>query len=62
MSNNASANGGIGFIGLLTIVFIALRLTGHISWSWFWVLSPIWISVSLFILVFLIVVYLVSKK
>ena len=35
--------GGIGFLGLLTIVFIALKLTNYIAWSWVWVLSPIWI-------------------
>lgn len=38
--------GGIGFVGLLTIVFITLKLTGFITWSWWWVLSPIWISFS----------------
>ena len=35
--------GGIGFFGLLTIVFITLKLMGYISWSWWWVLSPLWI-------------------
>lgn len=34
-------NSGIGFFGLLTILFIALKLCGVISWSWWWVLSPI---------------------
>ena len=34
-------NGGIGFFGLLTIVFITLKLCGVIAWSWWWVLSPI---------------------
>ena len=36
--------GRIGFVGLLTIVFIVLKLTGVIEWSWLWVLSPLWIS------------------
>ena len=36
--------GGIGFVGLLTILFIGLKLTGYITWSWIWVLAPIWIS------------------
>ena len=31
----------IGFIGILTIVFIVLKLTDYIDWSWFWVLSPV---------------------
>lgn len=32
--------GGIGFLGLLTILFIGLKLTGYITWGWFWVLLP----------------------
>jgi len=34
----------ISFGSILTILFIALKLTGHITWSWLWVLSPLWIS------------------
>ena len=39
--------GGIGFVGLLTIAFIVLKLTGHIDWAWMWVLSPLWISAGI---------------
>lgn len=44
--DSGSSNGscGIGFTGLLTIAFIVLKLTGFIDWSWWWVLSPMWIS------------------
>lgn len=46
--NNASATAsGIGFPGLLTVLFIGLKLTDHIDWSWWWVLSPLWISAAL---------------
>lgn len=45
--NNSS---GIGFTSLLTIVFITLKLTNVINWSWWWVLSPIWISIALVII------------
>lgn len=41
-ATNASASGGIGFSGLLAIVFITLKLVGVIAWSWWWVLAPIW--------------------
>lgn len=51
----ASSSGGIGFAGLLTIVFIVLKLTDVIDWSWWWVLSPIWISALLVLVVFIIV-------
>lgn len=37
----SSSSGGVGFLGLLTIVFIVLKLIGIITWSWFWVLSPL---------------------
>ena len=58
MSNSSSS--GIGFVGLLTIVFIVLKLTNVINWSWWWVLSPMWISV---IFVALIVgIYLIVGK
>lgn len=59
MSNSkstSSSSGGIGFIGLLTIVFIALKLIGVISWSWFWVLSPLIFSTALIILIVVAVV------
>ena len=42
---NNNSSGGIGFAGLLTIVFIVLKLLGKIDWSWWWVLSPMWISI-----------------
>ena len=43
MSNSSSSSGGIGFCGLLTVLFIGLKLTNYIAWSWWWVLSPLWI-------------------
>ena len=38
--SSSSSSSGIGFTGLLQIVFITLKLTGYIAWSWWWVLSP----------------------
>lgn len=47
---------GIGFTGLLTLIFITLKLTGYITWSWVWVLSPIWIT---FLIVFVLYIFIV---
>lgn len=47
------------FLNLLQIVFITLKLTNYISWSWLWVLSPIWIPISIFV-VFTIIIFIVS--
>lgn len=41
------STGGIGVTGLLGVVFIVLKLVGVINWSWWWVLSPFWISLIL---------------
>lgn len=54
MSQSKSSSGGISFAGLLTIVFITLKLCGVIAWSWWWVLSPIWISFALAIAIIVI--------
>ena len=56
MQNNKEVKTvGLGFADALTLLFIALKLTGHITWSWIWVLSPICISISILALVFLII-------
>lgn len=62
--SNNSTGGGIGFLGLLTIVFIVLKLTNYIDWSWWWVLSPVWVPIILVVLILLIVYltgFLLSK-
>lgn len=63
MSDTHTHGGGVGFAGLLTIAFIVLKLTGYITWSWWWVLSPMWISLGLAVLVLAaIVVLAVSRR
>lgn len=62
---SSNSGGGIGFVGMLTIVFIVLKLTGYINWSWWWVLSPIWISVAVSLLVVagvFLVAFFLGKK
>ena len=49
---------GLGFSEALTILFIALKLCGVIAWSWLWVLSPIWITLSLIAVIAVIIVAL----
>ena len=57
-SSDLSSGGGIGFAGLLAVAFIVLKLTGFIDWSWWWVLSPIWISVTIVVLLAIIYFWL----
>ena len=43
------------FIPILTLIFITLKLTNYISWSWWWVLSPLWIGVVAAIIIFILI-------
>lgn len=56
VSSSSSSSGGIGFTGLLQIVFIILKLCHIIEWSWWWVLAPTWITVLLLAVVVGIVI------
>ena len=56
MSKSESSSGGIGFGGMLQILFIGLKLTGHISWPWVWVFAPTWIGLLLVLVVVVVLV------
>lgn len=58
--NSGAASVGLGIFDVLAIVFIILKLCKLITWSWWWVLSPIWIGWGLAIIIGLIV-YFVYK-
>lgn len=62
MNNSKSTNNGIGFCGLLTLIFLTLKLIGIISWSWVWVLSPIWIPTTLVVLLIVVLIFRKEKK
>lgn len=52
-SENTSSS--IGFSGLLTVLFIGLKLCHVIDWSWWWVLSPIWIPLVLVVVLAILI-------
>ncbi len=51
--NNSS--GGVGFFGLMFLIFMTLKLIGAINWSWWWVTSPLWLGFILIVLLILII-------
>jgi hypothetical protein len=55
-NNSTTQTGGIGFFGLLAIVFITLKLMGYITWSWWWVLAPLWAPLAVVLAIFMIIV------
>lgn len=64
-SNNSNSNkstaGGVTFCGLLTIAFIVLKLTGIITWSWVWVLAPLWIPAIIVITTIITFIVLIIR-
>ena len=54
-NENHNTATGIGFSGLLTVAFIVLKLTHVIDWSWWWVLSPLWITFAIWLIIVLVV-------
>ena len=62
MGNEGRSAGGVGFVGLLQLLFIGLKLCKVIDWSWWWVLAPTWISVLLLIVVIVIICIVFGVK
>jgi len=53
-SSSSVTSSGPGFLGILCILFIGLKLTGHITWSWWWVMAPLWGSALCVLVIFLV--------
>ena len=63
MSNTSNSSSGLGFGTVLFLVFLVLKLTNYIGWSWWWVTSPLWIPIVIVlgILAIMGIVVLVDK-
>lgn len=59
--NKSTSSSGIGFFGLLAILFITLKLIGIITWSWLWVLAPIWIPFVIVVFILISIVIIANK-
>ena len=55
MSDKSNSN-GIGFGTILFLIFLTLKLTNYIDWSWWWVFSPLWIPLIVVVVVAMIVI------
>ena len=53
--SSSSSSSGTGVLGLLFVAFVVLKLIGKIDWSWWWVLSPAWITACIAFIVFVVV-------
>jgi hypothetical protein len=54
-TSSSGSSSGISFAGALTVAFVVLKLYGVVAWSWWWVLSPLWISFLLAVVIIAVV-------
>lgn len=64
MENSNNGGKGLGFVEVLGVVFIILKLCGVIDWPWVWVLAPIWGSLILFVVlaIIFVILWLLRRK
>lgn len=57
-----TVSGGFPIVGILGLIFITLKLTGHIAWSWWWVLAPFWIPFAIAIPLAILAAIMLSRN
>lgn len=62
MSDSTVSTGGISVFGMLGVLFVGLKLTGFISWSWWWVTAPFWMPITVAVIVAIAIIWLSSIK
>ena len=62
MSKSSSTSSGFPVLSVLGLIFITLKLTGHITWSWLWVLAPFWIPLAAVAAILLVIGVVVLVK
>jgi len=54
MSEKNTSSGGVGFFGLMFLIFMTLKLTKVIDWSWWWVTAPLWGGFAILLIVLVV--------
>ena len=62
MKNEQVTSGGLGLGSVLFIVFLVLKLTNVIDWSWWWVTAPLWIPIGLAVMIFIVTALVIIVK
>ena len=62
MKNEQVTSGGLGIGSVLFIVFLVLKLTNVIDWSWWWVTAPLWIPIGLAVMIFIVTALVIIVK
>lgn len=61
MSNKSNSSNGLGLGTILFLIFMVLKLTNYIDWSWWWITAPLWIPIAIIGVIGLVAVYYFDK-
>jgi hypothetical protein len=61
MADSKSSSSGLGLGTILFLIFMVLKLTNYIDWSWWWVTAPLWIPIIILGVVGLIAIFYIKK-
>jgi hypothetical protein len=59
--NNSNSSSGVGLFGLMFLIFMTLKLTGYITWSWWWVTAPLWGGFAFMGVIIAIIIIFIKK-
>ena len=62
MANTSNSSNGLGVGTILFLIFMVLKLTNYIDWSWWWVTAPLWIPILIIGIVGLIALFYLGRK
>jgi hypothetical protein len=61
MSNKSNSSNGLGLGTILFLIFLVLKLTNYIDWSWWWVTAPLWIPIVIIGIIGIVMIFLFKK-
>jgi len=62
MSNTSNSSNGLGIGTILFLIFMVLKLTNYIDWSWWWVTAPLWVPIIILGIVGLIAIFYIKNR
>ena len=62
MSNKSNSSNGLGLGTVLFLIFLVLKLTNYIDWSWWWITAPLWIPIAIIAIVGLVAIFYLANK
>jgi hypothetical protein len=61
-NSNSNSSNGLGVGTILFLIFMVLKLTNYIDWSWWWITAPLWIPILILGIIGLLAIFYLGRK